>query len=100
MKQVSTEKLMDDLRLVVDDAEELLKATAGQAGEKIATARSRVEQSVQAAKSRLTDAGHRAAERYRDAAKETDQYVHDNPWTAISVAAGVGLLIGVMLTRR
>ncbi len=100
MTQISTEKLMQDLQLVVADAEELLKATAGQAGDKIAAARSRAEQSVQSAKSRLAVAGQKAGERYRDATKEADQYVHENPWTAVSVAAGVGLLIGVMLTRK
>lgn len=100
MTQNSTEQLILDLQRVVADAEELLKATAGQAGDKIATARSRAEQSVQDAKSRLTVAGHKAGEHYRDATREADQYVHENPWTAISVAAGVGLLIGVMLARK
>jgi hypothetical protein len=41
MKQVTTDKLLEDLKVVVSDAEELLKATAGQAGEKVAAARAR-----------------------------------------------------------
>lgn len=53
---ISKEKLMDDLRTVVADAEELLKATANQTGERIAAARVRAGDSLQAAKTRLSNA--------------------------------------------
>jgi ElaB/YqjD/DUF883 family membrane-anchored ribosome-binding protein len=36
----------------------------------------------------------------RDAARETDRYVRQNPWQSIGIAAGVGLLIGVLIGRR
>jgi ElaB/YqjD/DUF883 family membrane-anchored ribosome-binding protein len=99
-RDVSTEKLMDDLRLVVTDAEELLKATAGNAGEKVTVARERAEESIRAARARLADAGREAAERTREAARVTDAYVHDNPWVAVGIAAAVGALIGSLLGRR
>src|SRR5690606_28599468 len=50
MSQVNTDKLIEDLRQVVRDAEDLLRATAGQAGEKIAEARARAEESLRIAK--------------------------------------------------
>ena len=99
-KAISADKLMEDLRLVVTDAEELLKATAGQAGEKVAAARARAEESIDAAKTRIAQAGYAAAAQTREAAKATDDYVHDNPWTAIGVAAAVGIVIGVLLARK
>ncbi|HZP94193.1 MAG TPA: DUF883 family protein [Burkholderiales bacterium] len=100
MDRVSTDKLMQDLQAVVEDAEDLLKATANQAGEKITAARARAEESVRAAKARMAAAGHEVAERSRAAAHATDHYVHENPWTSIGVAAGVGFLIGLLIGRR
>lgn len=98
--EVTTDKLMEDLRMVVSDAEELVKATAGQAGEKVGNARARAEDSIRAAKARIAEAGHEAAEHTRDAAKAADDYVRENPWAVVGIAAGVGILIGVLINRK
>lgn len=100
MSQVTTDKLIEDLKLVVHDAEELLRATAGQAGEKVAQARAKAEASLQVAKAQLAAVGSGAAERAREAAQRTDEYVHQNPWASIGVGAAVGLLVGLLLGRR
>ncbi len=97
---VTTDKLMGDLRVVVADADALLRATAGQAGEKITVARARVEESVRAARARLAQAGTEVAVRARAGARVTDEYVHDNPWASVGVAAGVGFFIGYLIGRR
>ncbi len=99
-KAVSADKLMEDLQLVVTDAEELLRATAGQAGEKVAAARSRAAESVDAAKARIAQAGYAAAAQTREAAKAADDYVNDNPWTAVGVAAAVGVVIGILIAKK
>jgi ElaB/YqjD/DUF883 family membrane-anchored ribosome-binding protein len=99
-KLVSADKLMEDLRLVVTDAEELLRATAGQAGEKVAAARERAAESIDAAKARIAQAGYAAAAQTRQAAKVTDEYVHENPWAAVGVAAAVGLVIGMLIAKK
>jgi ElaB/YqjD/DUF883 family membrane-anchored ribosome-binding protein len=99
-KTVSADKLMEDLRLVVTDAEELLKATAGQAGEKVAEVRERAAESIEAAKARIAQAGYAAASQTRVAARAADDYVRDNPWTAVGVAAAVGLVVGVLMSRK
>lgn len=96
---VSKEKLMQDLRVVVEDAEELLKATAGQAGEKVAAARVRIQENLHVAKERLVAAEHAVVERTKQAAKATDEYVHENPWKAVGIAAGAGLIIGMLISR-
>lgn len=98
--EVSKEKLMEDLRLVVSDAEELLRATANQAGEGAAAVRARIQENLLTVKESLGDAEAAVIERTRQAAKVADQYVHDNPWKAIGIAAGVGALVGMLIARR
>jgi len=97
--EVSKEKLMQDLRVVVADAEELLRATAGQAGEKVSAARERIQENLAAAKQRLAVAQDAVVARTKEAAKVTDEYVHQNPWKAVGIAAGVGLVIGMLISR-
>lgn len=96
----SKDKLMEDLRLVVTDAEELLRATANQAGEGAAAARARIQDSLQVAKEHMISTEEAMIERTRQAADATDQYVHDNPWKAIGISALAGAIIGMLISRR
>ena len=96
---VSKEKLMQDLRVVVSDAEELLRATAGQAGDKISAARERIQENLSAAKDHIMVAEQAAVAKAKQAAKVTDEYVHENPWRAVGIAAGVGLVVGMLISR-
>ena len=96
----SVNKLMEDLRQVVRDVEGLLKATAGQAGEKVGEARARAEEKLRAAKVRLGDLEQRARVQAGDAAGEADRYVRDNPWQAVGISAGLAFLVGVLVSRR
>jgi ElaB/YqjD/DUF883 family membrane-anchored ribosome-binding protein len=98
--EVNTQKLVADLKVVIADAEDLLRATAGQAGEKLAAARERAQASLSVARAKLGEAERMVLERSRQAAHATDEYVHDNPWTAVGIAAGVGLVIGLLIGRR
>jgi ElaB/YqjD/DUF883 family membrane-anchored ribosome-binding protein len=98
--QVSKEKLVTDLKVLVGDTEELLKATAGQAGEKITIARERIQASLAVYKDKLIDAEQALREKTKEAARATDEYVHDHPWQAVGVAAGVGFLLGLLVSRR
>jgi len=97
--EVSKEKLMHDLRVVVTDAEELLRATAGQAGEKVAVARERIQENLAAARARLVVAEEAVVAKTKEAARATDEYVHENPWRAVGIGAGVGLIIGMLISR-
>ena len=97
---VSKEKLVADLKVVVADAEELLRATASQAGEKVSAARERIQASLAAAKVKLTEAERVLLEKSKLAAKAADEYVRENPWQAVGVAAAAGLVLGVLISRR
>ena len=94
------EKLVADLKVVVTDAEELLAATASQTGEKIAELRERMQTNLRLARLKLADAEAALRESTRQMAKATDHYVHENPWKAIGIAAGAGLLVGMLIGRR
>jgi len=94
------DRLVQDMRTVISDAEDLLRATANQAGERIAVARERIQDSLHQAKVKLAEAEAVVTERAKQAARYTDDYVHDNPWRAIGVAAGIGLLLGLLISRR
>jgi ElaB/YqjD/DUF883 family membrane-anchored ribosome-binding protein len=96
----SKDKLIDDLQMVMADAEALLYATASQAGEAAVAARARIQKSLQVAKERLVDAEEAVIERTKEAAKVTDEYVHENPWKAIGVTAALGLIAGMLIARR
>lgn len=96
----SQEKLVTDIKGVISDAEEMLSVTADQAGEKIASLRARVQIRLSDAKERLAEAEAVLRDKTRAAAQATDDYVHESPWTAIGIAAGVGVLAGLMVSRR
>jgi ElaB/YqjD/DUF883 family membrane-anchored ribosome-binding protein len=100
MQDVTKDKLIEDLKVVAHDVEELLHATASQTGEKLSEARTRAEESLRAARTRLNEAGDDIAERTRAAATAADDYVRDNPWQAIGISAGIGFIVGFLLARR
>lgn len=96
----SQEKLVTNIKGVISDAEEVLSATAGQTGEKIAGLRARAQVRLSDAKERLADAEEVLVAKTRAAAQATDDYVHESPWMAIGIATGVGVLVGLLASRR
>ena len=97
--EVTKEKLMHDFRAVVADSEELLRATAGIAGEKVSAARERIQENLAVAKARLSAAEEAVMAKTKQAAKATDEYVHENPWKAVGIGVGVGLIVGMLISR-
>ncbi|OFZ86738.1 MAG: hypothetical protein A2W21_02395 [Betaproteobacteria bacterium RBG_16_66_20] len=97
---VNKDKLVADLKVVVADAEELLRATASQAGEKVAVARERIQASLATAKVKLGEAERALLEKTKEAARATDDYVRENPWQAVGIAAVAGLVLGILISRR
>ena len=96
----SKERLVSDLKALVNDAEELLKATASQAGEKISEARQKIEQSLVEGKKALADAEATLVKKSKECAEIADDYVRENPWGAVGVAAAVGLAVGLLIRGK
>jgi len=97
--KVTRGKLVKDLKALVADAEELLKASASQTGERITAARAKAEESLKAAKARLAEQEGAVMAKTRAAAKATEDYVRTNPWKAVGIAAGVGFVLCLLATR-
>jgi ElaB/YqjD/DUF883 family membrane-anchored ribosome-binding protein len=91
---------MDDLRKVVHDTEALLRVTEGQIGDKADDARKRVQAALDSARARLKDMQGSAAEMGEEAVRATETYVRENPWQSVGIAAGVGLVLGLLISRR
>lgn len=94
------DKLVNDLKGVVADAEELLHETASVGGEKMGELRARLRERLMNARHKLAEAEDAAVERAKAAARATDDYVHEHPWKAVAAAVGFGLIIGLLIGRR
>jgi ElaB/YqjD/DUF883 family membrane-anchored ribosome-binding protein len=98
--EINKEQLVNDFKVVVADAEALLKATASQGGEKLALVRAKAEESLKAAKLGIAEAQSVVLAKSKEAAHATDVYVHDHPWKSVGTAAAVGVVIGLLIGRR
>ena len=96
INEVSTDKLVTDLKHVVRDSEELLKASAGVVGDKAHEMRERLTRTLETAKATC----RRLEEKAIEGAKATDKVIREHPYQSIGAAFGIGLLIGVLVTRR
>lgn len=97
---VQKDKLMSDLRTVISDAEEVLRMTADEVGESAADLRSRLQARMNQAKADLIHLQEAAVEKAKAAGHAADDFVHDNPWKSIGIAAGIGLVVGLLISRR
>lgn len=100
MSVANKEKLVSDLKVVIADTEELLRATAGAAGEKVGELRDRLGVRLRDAKERVQDLEAAIVDKTKAAARATDDFVHEQPWKAVGVAAALGLALGVLIGRR
>jgi len=99
-KDINKDHLINDFKVVITDAEALLKATVNTGGEKVAEIRAKAEESLGIAKARMADAQAAVLARTKEAAKAADIYVHENPWRSVGLAASVGVVIGLLIGRR
>jgi ElaB/YqjD/DUF883 family membrane-anchored ribosome-binding protein len=100
MTVANKERLVSDLKVVISDTEELLRATAGAAGEKAGELRERIAIRLRDAKERVADLEAALVDKTKAAARATDDFVHEEPWKAVGVAAALGLALGVLIGRR
>jgi len=97
---VTKHQLVEEFNSVVAETEQLLKSVAKAGGQNAGALHASVEQSLANAKDRLRNLQATSTEQVQVAAQATDKYVHENPWQIIGIAAGLGMVIGMMLGRR
>lgn len=95
---VTKDQLIEQFNGVVTETEQLLKSVATAGGEKVGAMRASAEQSLANAKERLLELRHAASDRAEAAARTTDEYVHEHPWQAIGVAAGLAVFTSVVVS--
>jgi ElaB/YqjD/DUF883 family membrane-anchored ribosome-binding protein len=96
----SRDALVKDFTEVLTEADSLLKQATKESGEKASDLRAQVESKLRAAKLKLQDMQDDAMDRAKATARATDEYVRDNPWQALGVAAALGVLVGLLIGRR
>lgn len=94
------EKLIDSVKTALDDAENLLRQAASETGDKAQELREEALESLKRTRLALYDVQDSVVEKGRQAVRATDEYVHSNPWQAITVSAAAGLLLGLLVSRR
>ena len=99
-KTGARDQLMSDLKTVIHDAEQWLRNGSMLTGEDLQQAREKFERTLILAKDTFVGLEQTVVERTKEAAKATDEYVHENPWTSIGVGAAVGVLIGLIVARK
>lgn len=97
---VARERVLTDLQALTRDAEELLKATAGDVSEKANVARARVSAALDRAKTTCAHLQDQTVATAKAAAKQADTVIREHPYESIGVAFGVGLLLGVVVARK
>jgi ElaB/YqjD/DUF883 family membrane-anchored ribosome-binding protein len=97
---VEKEKLLNDVRSVLNSTEEMLASASDEGGASAIELKRKVAANLKLAKERLTEAQEAVVVKAKAAAKATDEYVHENPWKSIGIAAGVSFLLGLLVSRR
>jgi ElaB/YqjD/DUF883 family membrane-anchored ribosome-binding protein len=97
---VTGQQLLADLNVVLSDVDALVRATANQRGAEIAKVRAQAADTVAAMKTRVAGAEVACLNKAKQASKIADDYVRESPWRNLGIAAGVGLLIGLLIGRR
>lgn len=87
--QAAGDKLLKELRDVMDAAEDLVKATASEGGDRVKEMRGRTEAALEKARKGLLDAGDELQDRIRA-----------QPLAAVGIAAAAGLVVGILLARK
>jgi ElaB/YqjD/DUF883 family membrane-anchored ribosome-binding protein len=92
----ATDRLLTDLKRIVRDSEELLHTTKNAVGDKVQEVRERLADALDTAKRTCRDLEDKAIE----GAKAADKTIRDHPYQSIGAAFGIGLLIGVLVSRK
>lgn len=95
----SMHELKSGVTQVIDHAEDLLKQAAASSGEQAVELHRRGMTLLRQAADKAQDLQDAVVERGKAAAQVTDDYVHDNPWKAIGIAAAAGFAIGLLVNR-
>lgn len=96
----SADQLISEFKSLMADAEALIKATEDHPDETISSIRNKALDTIAGAKESLSHLEGTLTEKAKVVAEGTDDFVHRNPWEAVGIAAGLGVLLGLLIRRR
>ena len=96
---VNPHVLIEDVKLLISDVEQLLRLIADQTGESVTDLRFRLEDKIAIYKKDLERLQDATITRIKEVGQATDDYVHHEPWTAIGIAAGLAFIVGILVCR-
>jgi len=91
---------MEDLKQVINDAEQLTKETAGDLNGRAKEVRDQLAVRIKDARGQLEQLESTLRTKAVEGAKETDKVIREHPYETLGVAFGLGLLVGVILNRK
>lgn len=94
------QKLMHDLQTVIDDAEALLKSADFPSSEAFQSAKDRFEHTIKNARDEIIRLEKLVVYKTKEAVQITSDYVKDNPWQAVGLGAAIGLVVGLLISRK
>jgi ElaB/YqjD/DUF883 family membrane-anchored ribosome-binding protein len=94
------EKLLEGMKAALDEAEGFLRDAAAASGEQATELRAKAVESLRSTREALHDTKVSALREGKRVAREADEYVHENPWQAIAAAGLIGLVVGLLMSRR
>lgn len=100
MQDGAATKLVTDFKILIDDAEDLVKASATEAGARIEELRERLGKKFEQGKTALMSGKNNWREAVHCAKTQTESYLREHAWAALLVAAGVGALFGLLEWRK
>ena len=98
-RSVNRRVLIEDTRLLIADTQDILKLIADQASENVTDLRFRLEDKIAKYKKDLTRLQDASVIKVKEVGQAADDYVHDEPWKAIGIAAGVAFIVGMLVCR-
>ena len=99
-KTGTRDQLLNDLKSVIQDAEQWLRAGSQMTGDELQAARAKFARTLSRAKAEVIRIEELVVEKTKEAARATDEFVQENPWKAATIAGAVGLALGVIISRR
>ena len=100
IKEMIKEKMATDVKALVEDAEALLNESVVSAGEKAVELREKLRERLCEAMQKVIELEGNVVQKTKQAATAADDFVHEHPWKAIGIAAGVGMILGLLIGRR
>ncbi|BCU54005.1 MULTISPECIES: DUF883 family protein [Enterobacter] len=99
-KDTNTEHLRAELKSLTDTLEEVLNTSGSKSKEELSKLRSKAERALHESRHRLGETSDIIAKQTREAAGKAEDYVRENPWTGVGIGAAIGVVLGVLMSRR